>query len=144
MFWGFPGGAVVKNPPTNAGDTNVDPCVRKIPWTRKWQQTPVFLHRKSYGQRSLVGCSPWDEKSWQIRSFKTVTQEPTDLIFHGHTNSKYTHKTVPSQRNPEISWVTLTHLEEEKQLIKTGRRGGDIVSSQTPPHPGTVTQDQKE
>ena len=35
MFWGFPGGSVVKNPPTNAGDTNVDPYVRKIPWTRK-------------------------------------------------------------------------------------------------------------
>jgi len=35
--------------------------VRKIPWRRKWQPTPVFLPRESHGQRSLVGYSPW---SW--------------------------------------------------------------------------------
>ena len=23
------------------------PWVRKIPWRRKWQPTPIFLHRKS-------------------------------------------------------------------------------------------------
>ena len=33
--------------------------VRKIPWRRKWQPTPVFLQRYSHGQRSLVGYSPW-------------------------------------------------------------------------------------
>ena len=26
---------------------------------RQWQATPVLLPRKSHGQRSLVGCSPW-------------------------------------------------------------------------------------
>ena len=31
-------------------------------WRRKWQLTPVFLHEKSRGQRSLVGYSPWDCK----------------------------------------------------------------------------------
>ena len=33
--------------------------VRKIPWRRKWQPAPVFLLGKSYGPRSLAGCSPW-------------------------------------------------------------------------------------
>ena len=33
----------------------LDPWVRKIPWRRKWQSTPVFLPGKSHGQRSLVG-----------------------------------------------------------------------------------------
>ena len=28
-------------------------------WRRQWQPTPVLLPRKLYGQRSLVGCSPW-------------------------------------------------------------------------------------
>ena len=28
-------------------------------WRRKWQPTPVLLPGKSYGRRSLVGCSPW-------------------------------------------------------------------------------------
>ena len=39
-----------------------DPWVRKIPWRRKWQPTPVFLPGKSHGQRSLAGCSLWGHK----------------------------------------------------------------------------------
>ena len=39
-----------------------DPWVRKIPWRRKWQPTPVFLLGKSHGQRSLAGYSPWGHK----------------------------------------------------------------------------------
>ena len=35
------------------------PWVRKIPWRRKWQPTPVFLPGKSHGQDSLVVYSPW-------------------------------------------------------------------------------------
>ena len=34
-----------------------DPWVRKIPWRRKWQPTPVFLPGKFHGQRRLVGHS---------------------------------------------------------------------------------------
>jgi len=34
------------------------PWVRKIPWRRAWQPTPVFLPREAHGQRSLVGYSP--------------------------------------------------------------------------------------
>ena len=37
-----------------------DPWVRKIPWRRKRQPTPVFLPGESNGRRSLVGYSPWD------------------------------------------------------------------------------------
>ena len=36
--------------------------VRKIPWRRKWQPTPVFLPGKSHELRSLVGYSPWGHK----------------------------------------------------------------------------------
>ena len=35
-----------------------DPRVRKIPWRREWQPTPVFFPGESHGQRSLAGCSP--------------------------------------------------------------------------------------
>ena len=40
----------------------LDPWVGKIPWSSKWQPTPVFLPGKSYGQKSLVGYSPWGHK----------------------------------------------------------------------------------
>ena len=36
-----------------------NPWVRKIPWRRAWQPTPVFWPGKSHGQRSLAGYSPW-------------------------------------------------------------------------------------
>ena len=33
--------------------------VRKVPWRRAQQPTPVFLPGESHGQRSLVGYRPW-------------------------------------------------------------------------------------
>ena len=39
-----------------------NPWVGKIPWSRKWQPTTVFLPGESYGQRSLAGNSPWGQK----------------------------------------------------------------------------------
>ena len=36
-----------------------NPWVGKIPQSRKWLPTPVFLLGKSDGQRSLEGYSPW-------------------------------------------------------------------------------------
>ena len=36
--------------------------VEKIPWTRKWQPTLVFLPRKFNGQKSLACYSPWVRK----------------------------------------------------------------------------------
>ena len=36
--------------------------VRKMPWRRKWQPTPVFLPAESHGQRNLVGYSPWGSR----------------------------------------------------------------------------------
>ena len=33
---------------------------------RQWHPTPVLLPGKSYGQRSLVGYSPWDHKELDI------------------------------------------------------------------------------
>ena len=61
---GFPCDAVVKNLPANAGGKRhrFDPWVWKIPWSRKWQLTPVFLPGKFDGQRSLVGFSPLGHK----------------------------------------------------------------------------------
>ena len=48
----------------DAGDAGSIPWVRKTPWRRKWQPTPVFLPGKSHGQRSLVGYRPWGRKEW--------------------------------------------------------------------------------
>ena len=43
-----------------------DPWIRKIPWRRKWQPTPVFLPGEFHRQRSLAGYSPWGLKESDI------------------------------------------------------------------------------
>ena len=45
---------LVKNLPAMQ-ETQFNSYVRKIPWRGKWQPTPVFLPKKSNGQRNLVG-----------------------------------------------------------------------------------------
>jgi len=53
---GFPGG---KESACQCRRREFDPWVRKVPWRRKWQPTPVFLPGKFYRQRSLAGFSLW-------------------------------------------------------------------------------------
>ena len=53
---------LVKEFAYNAGELGFDSWVRKIPWRRKWQPTPVFLPGEFHGQRSLVGYSPQGHK----------------------------------------------------------------------------------
>ena len=62
VFLGFPGCSAGKESACNAGDLGLIPVSGRSPgggnghpfWRRKWQPTPVFLPRKSHGQRSLV------------------------------------------------------------------------------------------
>ena len=56
-----------KEPTCQCRRCRFDPWVRKIPWRRKWQPTPIFLPGESRRQRSLPGYSP--------RGFKGVGQD---------------------------------------------------------------------
>ena len=66
---------IVKNLPTMQ-KLRFDPWVRKIPYRREWQPTPVFLPGEFQArQRSLVRCSPWghkelDETEWLIHTHR--------------------------------------------------------------------------
>ena len=58
---GFPCGASGKEPACQRKRhkrLGFNPWVRKIPWRKAWQPTPVFLTGESHGQKSLVGYSP--------------------------------------------------------------------------------------
>ena len=58
---GFPGGVSGKEPACQSRRckrAGFDPWVRKIPWRRAWQLTPVFLPGESHGQRRLSGYRP--------------------------------------------------------------------------------------
>ena len=50
--------SVEKKPACQCRRHRFDPWVRKIPWRRAWQHTPVYLLGESHGQRNLAGYSP--------------------------------------------------------------------------------------
>ena len=56
---GFPGGASSRESACKCRRCGFDPWIGKIPWSRKWQPTPVFLHGKFHGKRSLGGYIQW-------------------------------------------------------------------------------------
>ena len=60
-----------------------DPCVRKIPWRRKWQSTPVFLPGEFHGQKSLERYSSWGSKESDKTEQLTLTHSLTDSLSLG-------------------------------------------------------------
>ena len=58
----------------------LDPWVRKIPWSRKWQLIPVFLPGKFHGQRSMAGYHTWGCKELDMtEKLNTYIATPTAL-----------------------------------------------------------------
>ena len=55
----FPGGASCKEPTRQCRRSKrckFDPWIRKIPWRKAWQPTPVCLPGASHGQRQATVC----------------------------------------------------------------------------------------
>ena len=72
VIWGLPRWLSGKEFTWRCWRQRFDPRVGKIPSRRKWQPNPVFLPRKSHGQRSLAGYkSMGSQKEIQ---FSSVTQ----------------------------------------------------------------------
>ena len=97
---GFPGGSMVKNLPARC---RFDPWVKKMPWRRAWQPTPIFLPGESHGWRSLTG--PIHGVVRVGHDFATKSP-PAPLCGNVHAtiiDSYYSIKIVLSQGNKEIS-----------------------------------------
>ena len=86
------------------------PWVRKIPWGRKWQPTPVFLPGKSHEQKKLVGYSPW---GWK----ESDTTER--LHFHFHFLSFFISKllTLHSKECNDLDLVAFADLPWNKDTV---------------------------
>ena len=50
-----------------------NPWVRKIPWKRKWQPTPVLLPGEFHGQRNLASYSSWGHKESDMTEWLTLS-----------------------------------------------------------------------
>ena len=108
------------------------PVVRKIPWRRKWQPTPVFLPGESHGQRSLQGYSSWGHKELDT----TEVTEHTALQFKRTQNSQHRGESRPlglessfrkrPQGNSLVSqWLRLVPENDHSQA----RKPNDITSA---------------
>ena len=73
---GFPGGSMEKNSPVMQ-----ETLVWSLGWDDPLEPTPVFLPRKSHGQGSLVGYSPWGRKGQTRLSDKLPPQDNTWFAF---------------------------------------------------------------
>ena len=87
---GFSGGLVGKESTCNAedpGNHRFNPWIRKIPWGRAWQLSPVFLSGESHEWRSLVGYSSWGHKELDMT-------KATEHIAHTQGINYLTYKKV--------------------------------------------------
>ena len=71
MYWGFPGGSVVKESTCQCRRHSFSPLVGMIPWRMKWHPAPVFLPENPMDRGAwLAGYSPWGHKeldmTWQL------------------------------------------------------------------------------
>ena len=64
-------------------------------WRRQWHPSPVLLPGRSYGQKSLVGCSPWGAKCQTWLSNFTFR-----FHFHSLVKEMTTHSSVLPWRIP--------------------------------------------
>ena len=56
LHWASLVAQMVKNPPAMR-EAQFDLWIRKIPWRKEWQPTPVFLPGEFHGWRRLEGYS---------------------------------------------------------------------------------------
>ena len=79
------GGSVVQNLPASAGDAGDRGSIlglKRFPRRRKWLLTPVFLPRKSHGQRSLGGA-------------QSMGSQKLDMTERAHARTRmHTHATL--------------------------------------------------
>ena len=61
-------------------------CVRKIPWGRAWQPTPVFFPGESQGQRSLAGA--WARRESQTTEGTSPAGRADSLHCSGELTSR--------------------------------------------------------
>ena len=70
-----------------------NPWVRKIPWRREWQSTPIFLPGKFHGQRSMAGFRPWGQKesdtTEQLSTHMSIRLR--EQLSHAHHTHTHTH-----------------------------------------------------
>ena len=126
---------MVRNMPAMR-ETCVHSWVRKIPWKRAWQPTPLFLPGEYHEQRNLAGYGPWGHKELDMTKWLTTA---TLMLFTWENHSLvYRKKKEMIIINWEISVQKLTMLDQIQgdqtkcyhktigETVKAWNRGGVV------------------
>ena len=114
------------------------PWVGKIPWRRAWQPTPVFMPGENpHGQRSLVGCSPFQfsrsvvsESLWchGLQQDMLPCPSPTPRVYSNSCpSSRWCHPTISSSDVPFSSGLQSFPASGSFPMIQFFTSGGQSI-----------------
>ena len=72
----------------------------KVHWMRKWQPTPVFLPRKSHGQRNWVDYNPWGHKELDMTKHTHTQYKLGFPKWSSFLSYQFTHSVVSNSLRP--------------------------------------------
>ena len=98
-------------------ETRIQSLVGKISQRRKWQPTPVFLPRESYGQRSLLGWCLWGLT--ELETTEMTKQQQQQNLSYPHRRSRDQHSAGGHSR--EVRW-TVTPSEGKDSESNDSRK----------------------
>ena len=101
----------------------INPCIGKIPWSREWQATPVFLPEKFHEHNSLAGFSAWGHKEQDTteqlstvqhtkREQQSYSSQKTETLHKMHRSCNYDLTKVeifPKYKNERHLCHSLSH-----------------------------------
>ena len=99
------------------------PWVGKVPWSRKWQPTLVFLPGKLYGQRNLASYSPWGHKESDMAECTCWNSYRCKDILRSGWETRWQNL---------LQWVSCLH-QAAPHHVPHGGELGDLFDSVSPP-----------
>ena len=97
---------------------------------RQWHPTPVLLPRKSYGWRSLVGCSPWGRKESDM-SERLHFHFPLSCIGEGNGNPLQC-SCLENPRDEGAWWAAVYGVAQSRTRLKRLSSSSSSRDSSTP------------
>ena len=94
----------------------LSPWVSQIPWRKEWLPTPVFLPGKSYGWRSLVGCSPWGREELSMTQWLHFHFSPS-CIGEGNGNPLQC-SCLENPRDSRAWWAAVYGVAQSRTQLK--------------------------
>ena len=103
----------------------LNPWVGKIPWSKAWQPTPVFLLGESHGQRSLA-----DYSSWSLIELDTTEATETLSLFSSFMLFLLCllNRSLPSHLWSSLSFLPFPSLDFPFRLAPIGSLSSHMTS----------------